>query len=561
MKTNKNLAFIFFTAVAVATFSLAVIGGFHSYSPVPLWDDMWNGYVNFYIQSSDGDTSVWWSQHNEHRIVLARIFYWLDIRFFAGSEVFLLLLNYFFAIVLVALLWHIWRQASNKTPNWFGSFMIIWLFSWIQRENFYWTLQSQFWLAQLLPLLAFYLLFLSQQRHPRYFYPATVVGILAVGSMANGLLVLPLMVVYAIFARINIVKTITLAVLAVVCFALYFHQYEAISFHGSLGAAIREMPVDLLQYILLYLGGPLYFFLGKGNVAQGIAMLGSVILIVVSAWILFSSLRRLKTQPLLLALIMELLFLGGSAVAAGGGRVIFGVEQALSSRYMTPALIVWAVFMLVLLTYPRVQGFMKSPVAALVFAGLAMAVFWRQLPAMKAIDNHNMEKKVAVLAVEMGIRDDSRLRMIFSDPQRLLDITKTARDRDIAVFGLDPYQGLSEKIGKAMMPTSNNLCRAHADNLSELPQQQDWQNINGWIFDTNMEKSPKMAYVLNKDNVVIGAVLVGYRRQDIADSINPKAILSGFSGYIRGATPPTELLLYSPDIPCQAKVSLPRDSD
>jgi hypothetical protein len=41
--------------------------------------DMWNGYLGFFTKLSDGDWSAWWGQHNEHRIFLARLFFWFDL--------------------------------------------------------------------------------------------------------------------------------------------------------------------------------------------------------------------------------------------------------------------------------------------------------------------------------------------------------------------------------------------------------------------------------------------------------------------------------------------------
>jgi hypothetical protein len=56
---------------------LAVAGVCRAYSPVP-FSDMWDGYLHFFMQVSDGDSGAWWRQHNEHRIVLARLLFWIN---------------------------------------------------------------------------------------------------------------------------------------------------------------------------------------------------------------------------------------------------------------------------------------------------------------------------------------------------------------------------------------------------------------------------------------------------------------------------------------------------
>jgi hypothetical protein len=140
---------------------LAVVGGARAYSPVPFWD-MWNGYLEFFTKVSDGQWSAWWAQHNEHRIVLARIFFWLDLTLFDGQGWFLLIVNYGLLILVCFLFYIIWKEVElDKEKAWIGYFLMAWLFLWIQNENLHWGFQSQFILAQLLPLISFYLFHLS----------------------------------------------------------------------------------------------------------------------------------------------------------------------------------------------------------------------------------------------------------------------------------------------------------------------------------------------------------------------------------------------------------------
>jgi hypothetical protein len=36
---------------------------------------MWNGYLEFFAKVASGDWSAWMTQHNEHRILIARLFF------------------------------------------------------------------------------------------------------------------------------------------------------------------------------------------------------------------------------------------------------------------------------------------------------------------------------------------------------------------------------------------------------------------------------------------------------------------------------------------------------
>ena len=148
----KDKVALVFMGAAVVFLGLATIGGIRAYSPVPFWD-MWDGYLNFYFTLNTGDLSAWWAQHNEHRPVLARLFFWIDLAWFHGSVWFLLVINYLLACCICLVFWLYAREASAANLNFFGFFLIAWLFSWSQEENFTWGFQSQFFLAQLLPLV------------------------------------------------------------------------------------------------------------------------------------------------------------------------------------------------------------------------------------------------------------------------------------------------------------------------------------------------------------------------------------------------------------------------
>ena len=73
---SKFQYFISFFAICMVCSS--AIGGILNFSYLPFWD-MWDGLYTFYLKIIDGDYSVLWSQHNEHRIFLSRILFLTDI--------------------------------------------------------------------------------------------------------------------------------------------------------------------------------------------------------------------------------------------------------------------------------------------------------------------------------------------------------------------------------------------------------------------------------------------------------------------------------------------------
>lgn len=166
---------------------------------------MWNGTLNFFMRVNEGENAAWWAQHNEHRIVLARLLFWANSKWFNGESWTLIIFNYLLVCANVLIFWRIQRDiTATEKPTIVKSllslFIAAWLFLWVQYENLTWGFQSQFFLAQLLPLCGLYWLHKSivEIHTSRHFLVACGFGLASVGTMANGVLALPVMTLYAL---------------------------------------------------------------------------------------------------------------------------------------------------------------------------------------------------------------------------------------------------------------------------------------------------------------------------------------------------------------------------
>jgi len=198
-------------------------------SPIP-FSDMWDGYLQFYMSIQDGHIAEWWAQHNEHRILISRLLFWVDLAWFNGQNWFLILINYVLAGLSAFTFWQLLKIRSQDTQDHharilIGLFLTAWMFLWTQNDNFTWGFQSQFLLAQLLPLCAFYYLYQSiAAQYPsfRHFMMACAFGVASVGAMANGVLALPLMVLYAILTRQSLARIGVLVLLSITMLGTIF---------------------------------------------------------------------------------------------------------------------------------------------------------------------------------------------------------------------------------------------------------------------------------------------------------------------------------------------------
>lgn len=557
---NDKVALIF-ALFAVTSVVMAIVGGFKSYSPVPFWD-MWNGYLNFYIKASAGDWSVWWSQHNEHRIFLARLLFWLDIALFHGRGWFLIVTTYVLLGLVCLVYWKIWEERTRGNIPWVGFILIAWLFLWVQEENLTWGFQSQFVLAQLLPLAALYWLHRAATAGPNQsqeFNIAVLCGLLATGSMANGVLALPLMTGYVVLARMGWKRGMLLTILSAVALGLYFHDFKAPGGHGSLIEALLESPLALLHYVLLYVGGPFYYLFGKSTFGHAVATLAGIFMVGSSLVFAWRVVPIANKSTLSLALLVFILYLGGTALGTGGGRVIFGVEQALSSRYMTPALMAWAALLLLFL--PKLEALSQSARSRIWVPSLLLVLlmFSFQLKALASKHSVLFEREIAALALELGVKDQIQISNVYPSAELAQSIAEEAAARNLSIFGIAPFIGAREMIGQehAQEARSDYQCLGFIDEVQAIAGDFKYVRVRGWIFDPHKGSVPRSVQLVDEDGVVQGLVLTGQPRPDVANAIDSAASNSGFKGYVRSAAQGEVVILRSSEGSCKFASNIP----
>ena len=528
--------------VCAACFLLACAGGVVGYSPVPYWD-MWDGTILFLQKFRAGDWTSLFSQHNEHRIVLTRLLFMVEFGALGGTGGFLIAANYVFVALAAATFWRalIWLHAPGATraATGIGGFALLaWLSLWTQDNNFTWAFQSQFFMAQLLPLWALLLLARSAGRadvSARYFWAGLVVGVLSAGTMANGLLALPLMVVLAAFLGTTRLWLCALIVAAAGTIALYLHDYHAPAGHGSLVHSLQSDPLGVFIYTFRYLGSPLYFLLGQQSAAASVAAIAGAVLTTASLATAVWSIRTRPRRPVILALLLFIAYIGASAFMTAGGRLLLGLDTAFASRYTTPAIMAWAALFCIhaggLLRALEREG--AGRIAA--FAGVLIFSAWLLNYQAKALTPRTEElhyRAVAALALELKVHDAGYIGSVYPDMNVALAIAEAASKQNLSVFGLRDYRDLAENLGMPPGARPAATCAGHLDRLESIKEDRGFVRIHGWMFDQARSITPSRIEFLDAGGRVAGYALTGLRRPDVAESVSPKAELSGFTGYL-----------------------------
>lgn len=560
-----------------------LIGMANSYTPVPYWD-MWGGTLGFYIAHRDGDTSIWWSQHNEHRIILSRVLFWLDYELFKGSSVFLFVMNAVLAFVSTGLFYLFSRDLLNAhfpgkqsglrvVVLVFTALICAWLFQWMQDENFGWAFQSQFFLAQLMPLLAFYLLARSavtETANTGWFIAACLAGIASAGTMANGILALPLMTAFAVASRQSHLRTAVLAVISLITLILYFTDYTSPGSHGAGEQSAFSQPLLLINYVFFYLGTPFFMLFGEANLGMTAALIATSVIAVVSISFLIMGVRAVwlhKHAPatlhvVTLALVFYIIYLVGTAFGTASGRLVFGVNQALSHRYTTPALMAWsAVFVLCL---PLIYKHWLQVRWALIPAGLCVLflMITLQLNALQPRHDQVFSHRMAGLALELDIRDEAQINAIFEMSDGLINVVNIASQYDVSIFGMSPWMNLRELPGtprdsNTTAPESLPACQGHVDIVSRIPGESRFISIAGWLVDPATQQVPELIEVHTSGGIISGFGLSGFSRPDVASAINISTINTGFKAYLRTEDGGQAVWLIAGDGSCALQVNTP----
>ena len=394
--------------------------------------------------------------------------FWLDIRYFGGRFIFLIAASLVMLCGIIAILIAYLRRLTNEKYTQFiiGAVICITAVSWLQFQNLA-SGQSgaMFFMAMLLPLVAFYWLARAQEQQ-HFFWLALLAGFSSAWTLANGILVLPLLAMLALCIRLRLARIATLAIASVATIALYFDfaSNEQRSVLGTYWSTLTGHPVDAVQFVLGFLGSPFFYV-----VSYPLAMLQYIFLVaaagqaprptfggdlvsdypiafaiglytaqaagaalIVAATILarrwFASGRE-GTRGALLTFIFFIII---TAAACAAGRLAdLGVEGSFTPQYTTPALLAWIA--LIVLGAPS----FNSRRALGIFACAAILLFPSQLLpvfGLKSVAANHERMLQAMQAILHGSDDPETLSILGADP----GVVRRLRGTKVSIFADGP---------------------------------------------------------------------------------------------------------------------------
>lgn len=528
---NKKILSALVWAIAPVFFiATTIIGAVRWFSPVPFWD-MWDGTLGFYVERLDGRPwSPFFEQANEHRIVLSKILFWIDYRFFGGLSHFLIAAN----LALMVALWAALCVASRalmgehrRLAYLCCALIAIPCFSWLQAENVNWGYQSQFYMAYLLPLLAFMSMarWAHDPERTRWLVASVVLGMLSTITMANGILALPLLVVMLILSsRCTRWSLMVLLVISAATLAGWMYHYHRIPHEG---APLRM----LVKFLLMFLGAPFGWLFHL----DPLTMLAGVVMICASAWLALQWMRGTTRDPMFLALLLFVAYIGAAGAAATISRAHFGLGAALAGRYETPLMLLYSSLLLIFVHIYRSRVGTTATVMTLSVV-VPVMLFTPQWGAVDttgpAIGRQRMQ---AALALDLGVRDNAVIGSVYpvdteGNVRNVHAIADRAKEANLGIFSLPTLRSAREALGKTPASLGLSSCKSSIDAAKTIPTDGSHIRLEGWAFNEKKQTTPKLVYFV-ENGVVSGAALTGGERPDVQQAISPKAVRTGFQGY------------------------------
>ena len=529
-------------AYFVATAVLGVVRNWH---PLPFWD-MWNSYLGFWYQLQDGNLGAWWQQNNEHRIVLAKAVFWLDFRWFHGDGWFpvvctLVALGCVTVLLVLLARWRLvdadrWPRARLLFAVAAGSLVAL-SWSWIQYENLIWGFQVPFLLASLLPFGAFFALGATsacaspEPRHENLrFASACILFALAPWSTAAGLTAPFLGVLLALLLRLGWTRTSVVGVIAIASALVYRIDYVTPAQHSDPLQSIIQHPWGVTTYLLTYLGGPV-------RIVTGDAWLGSLsgaFLLAATTYYLIRQVRTANRSAPGLVAVFYLIFAIATGILTAAGRLGFGEEQSLTSRYQTPLVVAWGC--LLILALPRIEAAVRAGSAITLIALLAVPVVMlpQQVAALTEMRATLFGRDVAELAIALGIPDPEGVAAVFPEPTLPVLLGRRAMADGLTSLARPPFAGLTEGLGKPVVSVPLTNCESRVDARTPVPGTA-FSRLGGWIR-SDVPLSSTSILTVSDESLVVGYLVSGAPRPDVQAIITGAGPNAGVYGYVASSS-------------------------
>lgn len=542
-------------ACVALSFALAMVvsmayGLYRSYSPILFWDH-WRT-LQEYSEVASGQLSLemLYSQHNEHRIFFPRLLLYADFAFAQGSDLLnigvMLAIQVFHAALVSMLIssaigFNKWQKLAV-----FGC-VVGAMFSSLQMENLNQGFQIAFVGVLAFATVGFWMLSSASECYKAGFKLAFTwrfgvslsLGVVCTFTLASGILVWPLLLFIAWIKQSPKAVLAFILVSGMVMGVIYFHDYQSpvAPINNITPLKALAEPKALLLYMATYFSSPLRIL---GNAyAIILAVLGLIAVSGLSLRVIFLS-SKSKVGTAEATLLAIALFTILMAFVTALGRLDYGIEQALSSRYATTSILFWVVVCgLALLYGVRARGkYGRLPVEAALGLILLItgAIASQQGNSFSYYRNIKLNHDSAISALLIDVADTESLRSVYHTPSFIHELLPTMRQLKLAPFHNQLAQLPGSFLQKYFSIVEQNLCLGWFDEVNFIPHTRG-ARVRGWAWDDAATTSPYLIVITDQKNKIHGLAFPGWNRPDVAAKVSSVSHSEvGWQGHVRAVS-------------------------
>ncbi|MGZ5051279.1 MAG: hypothetical protein ACXWF8_10335 [Methylobacter sp.] len=542
-KSYAISALLFVFACVIAVNNMAMIFAWHV--PIPFSDE-WVEFPRMLALRNDdfprtGVLPFIWEQHNEHRIVIPKIIYFIDMALFGYQGYFPIVCIFLFQMLALGML--IWlfvdvenRRYSLKTLP-LISLTVIAAFDLIQWENFASTFQTSF-VGCFAFSVSSCILYAKHTITGRrlYLWFAVLFAASASLSLASGLFIWGALALLAYLIHPKrYVHSFSFVAIFLGFLLLYLRGYVSPVGHAHPADSLIHHPLLVLDYLTTWLGN----IAGKVSSAKWLGRLGLAAILAIAAYLILNKNRK-NHRIEMCALLGICAFILMAGFITSLGRINFGVEQAMSSRYATPVLLFWTsllgCYFFLALEYLK-PSYIGIAIALILFAFFGLVIRNKQGSDQLVTFQNQQAQAYLTVVTDQYKKQPELLAPVFPTPILIVEAVNMLKEQKISSFNTvnaSPFALGDSFPSLSMRPASS--CKGHVDTITAIGK--ETYQIIGWAWNEALSAYPRWIYLVQAGKI-IGLGKPGLLRPDVLAAI--PAINEARVGWQAIATSPGRL--------------------
>jgi hypothetical protein len=528
------LALLVATAAAVYVLATTCAKAMALTHPLPFWDQ-WDFVetLGHYFAGHYGIADLW-QQHNEHRILFPRLLFFADALLFGSTNTFLVLASLALQFVHVVLLSRLLGDRTGLPRAACFAVPAICLFHGSQIVNLYWGFQVQFvlvWLASTVALWSMRNLVAAGGGRARVLWLCAAVasGLVATGSMGNGVLIWPLMCSMALQMRAGRRVLLTLLVAGGLSVAAYSVGYVRPEGRMGLLAALSH-PADLVAHVCHFLASPFWICTDWVKATAG------AITLLIAGFLAVAGVLRWRRQGGSESVLWHILLMAlASSILAAIGRLHLPLPDVATSRYATPVLVGWVVVFG--LSVPRASAWSRALASRVLLAACALAFLTVLQPEVCGdVDAFPEQQNDATSCLLANIKDDAALRLTHGvDPSIVMRRSEILRRNRLSVFRHGTQFLIGAHVEEHFQVSTTPPGPFDLDQRKPLTEDPGAVRLSGWAYDRRTGRGYATILVADEQWRIVGFGNGLARRPDVARTL--RAVCDSRVGWHAWARP------------------------